>query len=63
MRTMRDQLVEKGIVVSLSAKEDVADKKVSKKPKEILTDRELAELMGVNRETYKKVGGAYRRRR
>lgn len=63
MRTMQDQLVEKGIVVSLSAKEDAAETKISKRPKEKLSRRELEELMGVNRETYQKQGGAYRRRR
>lgn len=63
MRTLRDQFIEKGVVVSLRAAEEVADVKVSKRPKEKFSRKELEELMGVNRETYQKQGGAYRRRR
>lgn len=63
MRTLRDQFIEKGVVVNLRAAEKVADVKVSRRPKENLSRRELEELMGVNRETYQKQGGVYRRKR
>lgn len=63
MRTIREQFIEKGIVVSLSGNEEVTNTKTIKKPKEKLSRRELEDLMGVNRETYQKQGGAYRRRR
>lgn len=60
MRTMREQLIAKGIVVRLSVKEEVADTKRSKKPKEQLSHRELQELMGSNRETFKReIGRAH----
>ena len=38
-------------------------KNLSKQPKpEILTDKDLLELMGVNRDTYTRKGGAIRRK-
>lgn len=62
MKTLKDQLIEKGLAQSsLQIKEKLntttRDKQVGR-----LTRRELAELMGVNRDTFKRVGGAIRRR-
>jgi len=38
-------------------------KKLSKKPKpEILTDKDLKDLMGVNRDRYERKGGSVRRK-
>lgn len=63
MRTLREQFIEKGIVVSVSAKE-VAGTNRSKKPIEKLSRRELEELMGSNRDTFRRAkGGAIRRNR
>lgn len=63
MRTIREQLAEKGIIVSLRVTEALPDIKVSKRPEEKLSRKEWEEIMGMNRETYQKQGGAYRRKR
>lgn len=63
MRTIRDQLIEKGVVVALKTTEAPTTIEVSIRTKEHLSRKELEELMGVHRETYQKQGGAYRRRR
>lgn len=63
MRTIQNQLKEKGLTVSLSGTEASPSVKESDKPKEKLSRKEWEEIMGVNRETYQKQGGAYQRRR
>ena len=63
MRTTHDQLKEKGLTVSLSDAKSPPNNLVREKPKEKLSRKEWEEIMGVNRETYQKQGGAYRRRR
>lgn len=63
MRTTQDQLKEKGLTVSLSGTKSLPNNKTCEKQKEILSRKEWEEIMGVNRETYQKQGGAYRRRR
>lgn len=61
MRTLRCQLLEKGFVESVKLKK--ADSEVLRKRKEQLTRREIEEMMGINRDTYKRgKGGAVRRR-
>ncbi len=63
MRTIQNQLKEKGITVNLSGTKASPSVKTSDKPKEKLSRKEWEEIMGVNRETYQKQGGVYRRKR
>lgn len=63
MRTTQDELKEKGLTVSLSDAKSPPNDVAREKPKEKLSRKEWEDLMGVNRETYRKQGGAYRRRR
>ncbi|ARK23295.1 hypothetical protein SporoP37_00375 [Sporosarcina sp. P37] len=66
-KTLREQLIEKGLVDTKINKSDTksrkngtnSDKRIQK---ERLSERDLAELMGVNRDTYRRVGGAIRRK-
>lgn len=64
MRTLQQQLREKGFS---SASERIVAKsnaETSKKSKEWLSPQDLAELMGSNRDTFRRVkGGAIRRHR
>ncbi|WP_252503261.1 hypothetical protein [Sporosarcina sp. Marseille-Q4943] len=63
MRTLQDQLIEKGLSQPAGREKAQKSIKTKGKRKERLTDRELAELMGTNRPTYgRKKGGAYRQR-
>lgn len=58
MRTLQEQLIEKG----LSRKKVlVMDKAV--KPKEAFSKRDIEELMGCHRPTYRKVNGVTKRKR
>ena len=63
MKTLQSELVRSGL---LQARTDAVERKstrTSAKPKERLTDRDWAELMGTNRATYaRKKGGAFRQR-
>lgn len=58
MRTLQKQLIEKGLTTK---KVLVIDKAV--KPKESLTKRDIEELMGCHRPTYRKVNGVTKRKR
>lgn len=58
MRTLQEQLIEKGLSTK---KVLVVDKVV--KPKEFLSKRDIEELMGCNRPTYRKVNGVTKRKR
>lgn len=58
MNTLQEQLIEKGLSTS---KVHVVDNDV--KPKEVLTKRDIEELMGCYRPTYRKVNGVTRRKR
>ncbi|MEK4024462.1 hypothetical protein [Sporosarcina sp. FSL W7-1283] len=62
MRTLQEQLTEKGLAQPIKQVEAKKDTSVRKKREERLTDREWRELMGMNRDTYQRVGGAFRRR-
>ena len=63
MRTLKDQLIEKGLSQPAGRAEGKQSTKVRDKREEQLTDRELAYLMGTNRPTYGRVkGGAFRQR-
>lgn len=57
MRTLRSELVEKGLVDP-----DKVTVVKKNKVKESFSDRELRDLMGTNRQTYKRKNGAVRRR-
>lgn len=64
MRTIQQQLKEKGLSEGAGTTESFPNTKTSTKPKERLTSWELAELMGSNRDTFRRVkGGAIRRNR
>ncbi|WP_084245210.1 hypothetical protein [Planomicrobium okeanokoites] len=63
MKTTKEQFKEKVVSISLSGAKSLQNTEKIKKPKEKLSRRELEELMGMNRETYQKQGGAYRRKR
>lgn len=63
MRTLQDQLIEKGLSRRAGWEIDQKNTKVRDKREERLTDRELAHLMGINRDIYKRgPGGAIRRK-
>ena len=63
MRTLQDQLIEKGLTRPLTGEVERKSTKVKVKREKQLTDRELADLMGVNRDRFKRgPGGAFRRR-
>lgn len=64
MRTIQDQLREKGLSASFRDTGKPLNTNASKKSKEQLTDREWTEIMGSNRDTFRRVkGGAIRRNR
>ena len=58
MKTLQEQLIEKG----LSRKKVLVMDKVVK-PKEALSKRDIEELMGCHRPTYRKVNGVTKRKR
>lgn len=63
MRTIQQQLLEKGLTDSLEQPARNSNIKTSERPKERLSSWELAELMGSNRDTFRRAkGGAIRRR-
>ena len=63
MKTLQEQLIEKGLSQARIQEKKSSKDKPCKLPKETLSRREWEELMGVNRETYQKQGGVYRRKR
>lgn len=63
MKTIQEQLIEKGLVQPVKRDIKQKDTETSKKRNERLSERELAELMGINRQTYRRgPSGAIRRR-
>ena len=63
MRTLKNELVEKGI--SQTATQEIKEEKTNtnRKSKETLSQREWKEIMGFNRDTFSRgKGGAIRRR-
>lgn len=63
MRTIQQQLIEKGLTDGSECTNGIPNAKASKKTKERLSSRDIAELMGSNRDTFKRAkGGAIRRR-
>jgi|GEM_PF-6939466 len=64
MRTIQDQLRKKELSASLGNTGTPANTNTSKKSKEQLTNQEWAEIMGSNRDTFRRAkGGAIRRNR
>lgn len=63
MRTIQSEVIEKGLkqVDRDVLKNERAN--IRKKRKETLTRKEIEELMGCNRQTYRRVGGAVRNKR
>ena len=62
MRTLQSELADKGIWKSEEGKQNDRSDKSLKKVDERLTEKDLRDLMGLDRDTYKRVGGAIRRR-
>lgn len=63
MKSLREQLVEKGLVQPVKREKERKNTKARKKRDERLSERELRELMGINMPTYGRArGGAYRQR-
>ncbi|WP_432358816.1 hypothetical protein [Sporosarcina sp. UB5] len=62
MRTLQDQLIEKGLSRQRTGEIDRKNTRTRVKQSEQLTDRDLRELMGVNRDIYTRRGGAIRRK-
>jgi hypothetical protein len=63
MRTIQTQLVEKGLKQSNTQEIERESFELKNKKKETLSRREIEELMGTNRPTYRRVGGAFRNKR
>lgn len=57
MRTIQTEMVQKGL-----RKETKGQASKRRQPKKQMSRREIEELMGVNRSTYKRVKGAYRQK-
>lgn len=63
MRTFKSEFARLGLLQARRREITTKSSKTSDKPKERLTDRDFAELMGVHRPTYKRgKGGAFRQR-
>ncbi|MEV9640437.1 hypothetical protein ABZ756_07040 [Mammaliicoccus sciuri] len=63
MRTLQEQLTEKGLVQPVKREVARKDNRASKKWNEQLSERDLRDLMGTNMPTYGRgKGGAYRQR-
>ena len=62
MKSIQEQLIEKGLVQPVKREIEQKDTRTSKKRNEQLSERELAELMGTNRDTFKRHRGSVRRR-
>ena len=63
MRTIQEQLNEKGLSDGHIQEIEHSSANTSIKSKEHLTRKEWEELMGLNRPTYQKQGGTVRRKR
>lgn len=60
MGTIQTELIQKGFADVLKQEVEKENSRTSKRLKEHLTRREIEELMGCNRQTYRRVGGAIR---
>lgn len=57
MRTLQTELIQKGL-----SKEENNRASKRRQPKEKLSQREIEELMGIRRSTYKRVNGSFRQK-
>lgn len=62
MKSLRSELIEKGLSDVCTSEVERHSTKAKGKPKEQLSDREWAELMGTKRQTYRRKNGAIRRK-
>ncbi|PIC59089.1 hypothetical protein CSV80_00775 [Sporosarcina sp. P12(2017)] len=62
MKSIQEQLIEKGLVQPVKREVEQKDTRTSKKRNERLSEWELAELMGTNRDIFKRHRGSVRRR-
>lgn len=62
MRTFRSEFSRLGLLQTRRREVTMKSSKTKGKKEERLTDRDFRELMGVNRDTYKRKNGAIRRR-
>ena len=62
MGTLQSELVEKGLSDARTSEVERKNTRTSTKPKERLSDREWAELMGTNRATHRRVKGRVKQR-
>ncbi|MEK4085625.1 hypothetical protein [Psychrobacillus sp. FSL K6-1415] len=63
MRTIQSEVIEKGLKQVDREGLRNGHTNTSNKKKETLTRKEIEELMGCNRQTYRRVGGAVRNKR
>lgn len=62
MRTLQSELIRNGLLQDFTSVINQKNTKARDIHEERLTDRDWRELMGENRQTYKRVNGAVRRR-
>ncbi|QNK90790.1 hypothetical protein H7992_13570 [Sporosarcina sp. resist] len=62
MKSLQTELVERGLSDTRTGEVEQKNTRIRGKSSEQLSDREWAELMGSNRQTYKRVNGAIRKR-
>ena len=63
MKSLQEQLIEKGLVQPVKREIEKKNTRTSKKRNERLSERDLRDLMGSNMPTYGRArGGAYRQR-
>lgn len=62
MRSSQTELIRNGLLQACTGEVERKSTRASVKSSERLSDRDWAELMGVNRQTHKRVNGAVRRR-
>ncbi|AMQ06748.1 hypothetical protein [Sporosarcina psychrophila] len=62
MKSLQTELVERGLSDARTGEVEQKNTRIRGKSSEQLSDREWTELMGSNRQTYKRVNGAIRKR-
>ncbi|QNK90796.1 hypothetical protein H7992_07085 [Sporosarcina sp. resist] len=62
MKSLQTEQVEIGVSDACTGEVDKKSTTAKGKPKEQLSDRDWREMMGQNRQTYKRVNGAIRKR-
>ncbi|MEK4228951.1 hypothetical protein [Solibacillus sp. FSL H8-0538] len=62
MRTLQSELARNGLGKSKTNKKTATKRRQPSKQKEKLSRRDVEDLMGIRRDTFKRVGGAIRRK-